>query len=320
MIGTVCFLLLDVILVGIDVSNANSVANFGRVWMLAGSQASMETPFGDSFMTYFPLAIKEVFANFGKVITVGSDFSAYSGNTVLFLVSGVLVYFMLGMYTAEGSILASKKNVLSDSKDMDSQQLLYEKGMKKSLVYNSLTNLIAPFFGVGNVMIGGASVSGSEDNGKSGLVSIVASIGFLLSAFVVIVPVFFVTKSYPVTSMNQWNYNAFGNSGFVYLMDGAVFFIINTMMVLIGLTMVLLLKEVNFKKITEFIPVIATVIISVLFMNVVFGVLLGIILYIVICMIVKREESKDDEMEISFRGVNLCNVLLLIGLLIAILL
>ncbi|HWT74028.1 MAG TPA: hypothetical protein VN258_04820 [Mobilitalea sp.] len=210
----------------------------------------------------------------------------------MLVVSGVLGYVIMGMYDAEGTILAAKDALNRDANEAGKVDFDSQKGIRKALLCNAGMNVIAPFFGVGGVTISKTSVAATEDNGKSGLVPVVASLGFLISLFIMAFPVLFATITYPVGSMNQWNYNAYGNGGFVYLMQGASFGIADAVMVCVGLSMLRALKNVNWKDITDWIPAIITVIASVALTNLAFGVACGVIVFCLTKLLTFRKGSK----------------------------
>ncbi len=289
--GTVIFILANGLLIGFDVANTESFLNFGRIWMAAASQASPDTPFGDSYLTYFGAALSAIFSNLGHVLTKGADFSAYSGNTITLVISGILCYVFVGMYDTEGTLLAAKPSLNKDSNEAGKVDFDNQKGIRTAQLCNAGMNVIAPFFGVGGVSVSKSSLSAAEDNGKSGLVPIIASIGFLISLFIMAFPVLFATTTYPVGSMNQWNYNAYGNGGFVYLMQGASFGIADAVMVCVGLSTLRGLKNVNWKDITEIIPVIVTIVMSVVLLNLAFGIASGVILFCLTKLLSFRKSS-----------------------------
>lgn len=310
--GTIVFFALDAVLVGVDTANTDSILNFGRIWMAAGSQASQETPFADSYLTYFGKAIGEIFANLADCIVKGSDFSGYSGNTILLVVNGVLGYLFMGMYGAEGIALAAKNGLNADvestADDVEDEEGLAEgaitdvsaaasgkvdvgsaDGMKMTWLCNAVTNVIAPFLGVGAVSFGLPSLAAAKDRGKSGIVSIVACIGYVISLFIMVFPVLFATTTYAVGSMNQWNYFAYGNGGFVYLMQEAAFAIADVVMVCVGVSTLANLKKWDWKSIVEWIPALSCTAVAVLFTNVVLGVATGMALYTVLALVLGKK-------------------------------
>jgi xanthine/uracil/vitamin C permease (AzgA family) len=290
--GTGLFILIDIIFCGLDVANTDSFINFGRVWMITASQASMETPFGDSYLTYFGPAIKEVFSNFSDIFTKGADFSAYTGSTLALVLSGVLCYVFMGVYDAEGTMLAVKDALNRNANEAGRVDFDSQKGIRKILLCNAGMNIIAPFLGIGGISVSKTSVAATEDNGKSGLASIVAGIGFLISLFLMLFPVLFATVTYPVYSMNQWNYDAYGNGGFVYLMQGAAFGIADAVMVCVGLSMLRALKNINWRELADWIPAVVTVAASAVLTNLAFGIALGVIVFCLIRLLSFRKGSK----------------------------
>lgn len=307
--GTIVFFAVDAVLAGVDTANTDSILNFGRIWMAAGSQASQETPFADSYLTYFGKAIGAIFANLGNVITKGSDFGGYSGNTILLVINGVLGYLFMGMYGAEGIVLAAEDELNADAESAVEGAMTdvaaasgkidvrSADGMKMAWLCNAVTNVIAPFLGVGAVSFGLPSLAAAKDRGKSGIASIVACVGYVISLFIMAFPVLLATTTYAVGSMNQWNYFAYGNGGFVYLMQEASFAIADVVMVCVGVSTLTNLKKWNWKNVVEWIPALSCAVVAVLFTNVVLGVACGMILYVVLAAVFGKEGRQKVEME-----------------------
>ena len=275
--GTAVFAGAMLLLNGADTSNTESFINFGRIWLIAGSQASPTTPFADSYLTYAMDSILAVFSNMGKVFSVGADFSAYSGSTVLTVIGGVMMYVLTGILGTQAA-LGAVQDDMAEQKTAD-----------KALICNALTNVIAPFFGAAGVGCGITSVSAAKDHGKSGIASIVACIGFVISLFVMAFPALLATETYGVISMNQWNYFAYGNGGLVYLMEGAVFTVADIVLVCVGLSMAGCLKQLQWKSIGQWIPGVVTVLAAVLTSSLVAGAFCGSIASIVLGFIQDRK-------------------------------
>lgn len=257
--GTVVFVLTAVILSGgVDTANSESFANFGRIWLIAGSQASGSTPFADSYLTYCFKAIGDVFANLGGVLSKGADFSAYDGSSIAIIAAATLTYLLTGIFNAEGTVLAVDE----------------EAETSKTLLVNGVTNVLAPFFGLGGVSVAKTSVAGAKDGAKSGLASVFAGMFSLISLFVILFPALFATETYPVGSMNQWNYFAYGNGGFIYLVQGVVFSVVDTVMACVGVSMILSIRKL---KGTELIPAIVMLVVGLLTTNIVAAVAVGIL-------------------------------------------
>lgn len=159
--------------------------------------------------------------------------------------------------------------------------------MRKALICNAATNVVAPFLGVAGVTFGVSSVAATKDNAKSGIAPIVASIGFVISLFVMAVPALFATVTYPVTGMNVWNYFAYGNGGIVYLIQGVVFTVVDIVMVCVGFSMAASLKKLG-RNWAEWIPAIITVAVAVLTTNLVAGAVCGAVVHLIISLIRNR--------------------------------
>ncbi len=275
--GTLLFVCASLMMSGIDTSNSESFINFGRVWMIAGSQASNTTPFADSYLTYFSSGLQNVFSNVMNIFTEGTDFSAYTGSTISLLAGGVLCYVFTGLYAAEGTLLAMKKRLNCDASEEGKVEFDSQDGIRKALLCNAGTNLIGSFLGAGGITISKTSVAAADDNGKSGITSIVASIGFLISLFILVFPALFATTTYPVSSMNEWNYFAYGNGGFIYLVQGAGFAVADAVLLCTGLFMLSTLKEINWKKAGEWLPAVVTAGAALLTTNIAIGVACGMV-------------------------------------------
>lgn len=298
LVGTLTFILLNIIMVGInpasDTANPNALLNFGRVWVIAGSSKLVETPFADSYLTYFPKAFGEVFNNFGKIFTEGTNFQNYEGNIITLAISSVLSYLFIGLYDSEGTLQASEDKLNKSLKEgFKKFDLSSSRDAYLPTLTNAATNVIAPFFGVGGVTLSKSSLVGIKDNAKSGIASIVASIGFLISMFIMIFPALLATKTYIVGSMNEWNYYTYGNGGFIYLTSSLAFGIADVVMAIVGFSMFKNIKKVDFKDSKEYIPAIITILVSFIFTNLLLGVVLGTISYFLlrICDFRKDEEG-----------------------------
>lgn len=288
--GTAVFIGVAIVKNGIDTASSESIINFGRVWLVAGSQASRTTPFADSYLTYALTSIQQVFSSMGQVLTQGMDFSAYSGNTVALIVSAVGCYALSSLFHAEGTLLDTETAVNKSAEvpvEVDS-----EPRMRKALLCNAGINLVAPFLGVGGITLSKTGVAATKDGGKSGLSSIFAGVFTLLSLGVMVIPALFATMTYPVTSMNQWNYFAYGNGGIVYLIQGAVFSVVDVVMMGVGVSMAVSLAQLNWKSPRQWIPALLTVAISVITCNIVAGVGVGLVCFAVLSFLPVGEDKE----------------------------
>lgn len=277
--GTLVFILVMIIANGTETSNSDSFMNFGRLWVMVSSQASQTTPFGDSWFSYMGAGISGVFSNFGRVFTEGTQF-AEGINVAAFMISGVLCFLFGGIYDAEAAMQATQDDINRDASDDAKVDFDAEKGARLALMCNAGMNVAAPFFGVGGVSVSKTSVAGTRDNGKSGLVPVVASIGFLVALFVWAFPFLFATETYAVNSMNEFNYNSYGNGGFIACFSALSFGIADAVMVAVGASMLRCLKDVNFGELAESLPAIATIVGALVFTNIAYGVAAGVIAYV----------------------------------------
>lgn len=280
--GTLVYLLLGLVIGGIDTSSSDSVINFGRIWLVAGSQSSDVTPFADSYLTYCLSAISAVFTGIADVFTEGADFSAYSGNVVTLIISGVLCYLFGALLETDASVTAVAEEVGVADQYQD------EKSMRGIRATNAVTNAVAPLLGTGGVSVSEISVAGAQDHAKSGLSSIVAAIVLLISLFVMAFPAVLATDFYPITSMNAFNYFAYGNGGFVYLVRDVSFAIADVVMACVGIKMVLGIRKLNGAR--EIVPAIVMAVVAALTLNIVAAVALGLLVYIIMAI---PQRSKD---------------------------
>lgn len=290
--GTLAFIGVSIAMSGIDTARTESFINFGRIWLIAGSQASPQTPFADSYLTYSMDAISGVFAGISSVFTEGADFSGYTGNTIALMVGGVLCYLFAGLFQSQGAIQASQESLNAQAEENGLVELDNASGAGKVLLCSAITNLLAPLFGVAGVSFGIGSVAASKDNAKSGIASIVACIGFVISLFVMAFPALFATVTYPVPSMNTWNYFAYGNGGIVYLIQGVTFTVVELVMLCVGISMASSLKTLKLTDLSESVSAILTVVAAVLTTNLVIGTLCGCVSYLILKLIQDRKAVK----------------------------
>ena len=177
------------------------------------------------------------------------------------------------MFSVQGAVLASEDRLKDPQVDLN-----------KAMLCNALTNVAAPLFGVAGVTPGVSSVAAVKDNAKSGIASIVACIGFVISLFVMAFPALFATETYGVPSMNTWNYFAYGNGGIVYLIQGVVFTVVDAVLICVGISMAAALKDLEWKNITQSIPAVITLVVSILTANLLAGVACGTVLYLLLSL------------------------------------
>lgn len=282
LIGLAVFFLVDIIIYKANsgsTANGNSIINFGRVWVIMGSQADPATPHGDSYPTYLSRGFRQVFSSFGTVFTKGADFSAYEGNFALLLISTLLTNLAFFFYDPMAVKEATEEEILHDATEEEKTRYASSHTYEKLLYTNAAMNIIAPFFGGGAVLVSKTSVAGVKEKGRSGLVPIVASIGYLISLFLLAFPALFASSTYVVNSMNEFNYFAFGNGGFVQLILGLRYGFADALMALVGVEMVIrAFQHASKLEKVSYLPAIAGSLFALFFSSFVLGLFVAVIL------------------------------------------
>lgn len=207
---------------------------------------------------------------FGKLFSEGLDFSAYTeagGNVALFIVESVMTFLFLGMYTNLGNC----RGALAAA-DLDDEKWAAD-GEKKALFIGAVLNVVSPLFGGTPTAIGSQSAVETKDGGKTGLASLIASIGFLIALFSWIFFALFATST---NGVGMW-INDTETKLAAYVQDGFAF--ADLIMVFAGALMLKSVMKVNLKKAEEFVSFIATLVGIVFFQDLVLGVAIGTILY-----------------------------------------
>lgn len=291
LIGFASFIVVELIIAligGFSTTDENSFINFGRVWLIMGSQASDKTPYGDSYITYSLEGFKSLFANMGDVFTKGTDFSAYQGNVVLLFLGSVLSMTLFNLFDPQSVLQASEEDFNEsnpnpvDFSSKDSNMIYY---------VNAGMNVIAPFFGVGSVRLSKTSLLASKDKAKSGIVPLVAAIGYLISLFILAFPAIMASDVYVVGSMNEFNYFAYGNGGILYLIQGVKFGFADAILCLIGFTMIESSIKLLMKDDKKLILSGATLFASIIFSNLTAGLFLSLLTY---CLITLFDHEKVE--------------------------
>ena len=230
----------------------------------------------------------------GKVFTEGFDFSGYSGSTLLLFVQAVLSFLFLGMYSNTASIDAA---AVTGGYETDPE------AEKKASVLGAVMNVAAPILGIPATSIGAESSAAAEDGGRTGLSSIVASIGFLIASFTWLFIMFFATGT---NGAGMW-INDTEVKLATYVNDTFAF--ADLIMVLVGAAMLKGIAKVDWKKIKEAAPFISTVIGIAAIGNLALGVALGVIIYAILHFISADRKEKASVVAI------LCAIMLLFAML-----
>ena len=272
-----CIELVQTAIGGFSTADDKSFINFGRIWLIAGSQASARTPYGDSYLTYGVSGLQSIFSNLGLVFTKGTDFSAYTGNAFLLIVGSVLSMVLFNLADPQ-SILQASEEDLSEGRELP----LDFAGKDSDRLYwiNSGMNFFAPFFGVGMVSFSKTSLVASKDKAKSGIVPIVAAIGYLISIFFMAFPAIMASSHYVVSSMNEFNYFAYGNGGFVYLVQGLKFGFADAMLCLIGVVMIEKSIGLLSKDEKKYLFSASSLLLALVFSNLAVGIMVSLVVYL----------------------------------------
>ncbi len=271
--------LIECAIGGFSTADETSYINFGRIWLIAGSQASDKTPYGDSFLTYGMDGLKNIMSNLGLVFTKGTDFSAYQGNSFLLIAGSVLSLTLFNLVDPQ-SVLQSSEDDLSEGREVP----LDFTGKDSNRIYwiNSGINFIAPFVGVGMVSVSKTSIMATKDKAKSGIVPLVAAIGYLISIFFMAFAPVMASETYVVGSMNEFNYFAYGNGGFVYLVQGLKFGFADAMICLIGIVMIEKSLKFLAKDEKKYYLVGASLMSTLIFSNLIVGLFSSLLVYLLI--------------------------------------
>ena len=275
--GTGFFLVFSICGVGINWKNFQFSLDslWGRLWMI-GSEDAMQTH------------LTSIFSNLsiGKIFSEGLDFTAYTsngGNVIMLFLTGMLTFLFMSMYDAQSTLSA----VAGSSKAFSAED---QKDTQLALMCNAGINMIAPLFGVAPIAIGKESYAGTEDGAKSGLASVVASIVFLVSMFVWIIPAIFLTiGSYDIV------FNMYGHYGTVLqLLSECSFGVANAVMAILGLSMIKHSMDINWSSSSVFAPFIITIAGTFFLSNIAYGVAIGTIAYVLIGLLQSRKSENGQ--------------------------
>lgn len=184
---------------------------WGRLWMVGSEDAQ-----------HLHLGVILQNLSIGEIFKTGFDFTAYTeagGNVILLFATGLLTFLCAS--------IASSEAMLQDG-DAD------DAAAGRVHLCTAAMNVVAPLLGVTPITLAPACAAGRRDGARSGLASVVAAIGFLVSAFVWIVPfIFCTTTSYDIV------FNMYGHYGKVLqLLTDSSFIVADAVMALVGLLMI----------------------------------------------------------------------------------
>jgi len=276
--GTLFFLLVSILRVNLDwkTKKFNLDSLWGRLWMM-GSEDAMQTHIATMKKTF----------SFTRVLEKGSDFSAYTeagGNVVLLFAVGILTFLLLNMYESQAVL----ETVGSDAALFDTDS---SKSIRNAMICNGLANIAAALIGTTPVQIAPASVAGEKDGARTGIASIVASVGMAVSIFFWIVPFLFTTAlSYSI------QFNLYGHYGTVMqLMSESGMAVADAVMVFVGLAMIAeSFRQLDLKQLGELAPAMATVLGAFASSNLAAGAAIGTIAFTLANLLPEKRRAAEE--------------------------
>lgn len=224
--------------------------------------------------------------NFGKVFTEGFNFSGYTGSVFWLFVQGILSFLFLGLYTNTASADAA---AVAGGYEND------PAAEGKAYVIGAALNAASPLLGVPPTSIGIQSSAAAKDGGKTGLSSVVASIGFFIAAFTWLFIMFFATGT---NGAGMW-INETETKLAVYVNDTFAF--ADLVMAFVGASLLCGASRVEWKDAKEAVPFIVTAVGVGFIGNLALGVALGVIAYAVFHF--AGAERKENAGTVALLGV-----------------
>ncbi len=236
---------------------------WGRLWMV-GSEDAQHLHLGQIFQN---LAL-------GQVLREGFDFTAFTengGNVALMFATGVVTFLLTGMTQADAVLAMNEAD---------------EKEAGRALLCNAGANIVSSLAGVTPLSISISSVGARRDGARSGLSSVIASLGMLVSAFIWIVPFFFAT-----TTSYDLEFNLYGHYGVVLqLLTDCSFIVADAVMAILGLHMVMTSVQGGFDRADDRVVFAATVLAALATSSIALGAAVGVIAHL-LCSLFDRERQ-----------------------------
>lgn len=273
--GTGCFFALYMLFVCYDFKTGNFIPEslFGRLWMAGGE---------DAMFYHLDVTLRSI--SFGRIFAKGMDFTAFldaGGNMAHLFAVGILNYVLI-------STLSNDAVLKTAAEDIGDEALSEDRS--RALVYacNGLVNMAAPMFGCGPLLVGEASVAGTEDGAKSGLSAMVAAIGFGISAVVMIIPALFAT-SYTY----ELEFNMYGHYGKVFeYFCRCGFAVADMVMVFVGLHMATRSLNIDWTNSVYTASFFATVMGTIFTSSIAVGTAMGVL----VCVLMEATRKKSERM------------------------
>lgn len=232
--------------------------------------------------------------DWGCCFTKGFDFSgliAQGGSPALAIFKGIFVFLGLSVATN----VSQTKAVAASGRFLDADLSFAEE--KKVYAVTAVTNVIAPIFGAPIQTVSHSSTLLTDDEAKTGLSSLVASLGFFVTMFTWIIFAFVATETHGV---GMWIESSEVKLA-AYVQD--IFAISCLIVALSSASMFRGIKDIQLKDASEVIPFLLTIIGAVVLRDIAFGIALSIISDFIFKLI-KKEDNKTGSL--IFSVLSLC--------------
>lgn len=265
------------------ITDINIVIGWARLWLI-GSEDTLQTHVGNAF--------SEVFSSIGKVFSAdgGLDFSNYEGSVFGLIAGGLVCFLMLSTYDCQSTLQATSEKVGFNAEDVNDIWL--------AQTCNAGLGVVSALFGTTPVSLGKESVAGADDNAKSGIASIVAAIGLLISAFVWIIPGVMATYVNLNIAFANGEYGHY-DMGSLQMTLYCTFGVADAVMIALGLKMMKCLGNIDYSDVKEWMPAVIALVFSVAFTNLAYGVALGVIAYAILKLAAFKKEGST--LSVSFK-------------------
>jgi len=218
----------------------------------------------------------------GKLFTSGFDFSAVTaagGNPGLIVIQGILTFLALGIYGNAANLhaTAASGEFLLEDQSVENE--------RKAYLITAGLNVVAPIMGAAPTSIGAESAVSTDNEGKTGLSSVITSVGLLISMFTWAV---FALTATSTNGVGMWIEHSETKLA-AYVNDAFIFS--DLIMVMVGASMLKGFKAVDYQKADEVIPFLATLITLAFSSNYAMAVAAGVLSDAVIHLIERKWDS-----------------------------
>jgi AGZA family xanthine/uracil permease-like MFS transporter len=220
--------------------------------------------------------------HWGSLFTSGFDFSAVKaagGNPGLIIIQGLLTFIALGMYSNVANLHAT-----AASGDFLLEDGSVENERKAYLITASL-NVVAPLIGMTPTSIGSESGIATDNEAKTGLSSVVASLGFLIGMFSWVI---FALTATSTNGVGMWIESSETKLA-AYVND--VFAFSDLVMIFVGASMLKGFKTLDYKDAGEMIPFVITLIALLVSGNYALAVSLGVLSNALVNLVAKKWDA-----------------------------